>query len=90
MEVPSPCVLVVYLCAELIIIASNFFVLSWSQQERRFSPVWQHFELISDTKVKCLLCSKELGYNNNTSMLRHYRALHENKEAAQPSSDWCR
>ncbi|KAM7371299.1 hypothetical protein PAMP_010781 [Pampus punctatissimus] len=57
-------------------------------RKRRFSPVWQHFELISDTKVKCLLCSKELGYNNNTSsMLRHYRALHENKEAAQPSSD---
>ncbi|KAM7405315.1 hypothetical protein PAMP_012587 [Pampus punctatissimus] len=56
-------------------------------RKRIFSPVWQHFELISDTKVKCLLCSKELGYNNNTSMLRHYRALHENKEAAQPSSD---
>ncbi|KAI4809286.1 hypothetical protein KUCAC02_018186, partial [Chaenocephalus aceratus] len=31
--------------------------------------------------VKCLLCSRELGYNNNTSsMLRHYRAIHENKE----------
>ncbi|XP_051962567.1 zinc finger BED domain-containing protein 4-like [Xyrauchen texanus] len=34
--------------------------------------------------VKCLLCSKELRYNNNTSsMLRHYRALHENKETNQ-------
>uniref|UniRef100_A0A3B5QKN7 HAT C-terminal dimerisation domain-containing protein n=1 Tax=Xiphophorus maculatus TaxID=8083 RepID=A0A3B5QKN7_XIPMA len=32
-------------------------------------------------KVRCLLCSKELGYNNNTSsMLRHYCALHENRE----------
>ncbi|XP_042624981.1 E3 SUMO-protein ligase ZBED1-like isoform X2 [Cyprinus carpio] len=28
-----------------------------------------------------MLCSKVLGYNNNTSsMIRHYRALHENKE----------
>ncbi|KAG7474016.1 zinc finger BED domain-containing protein 4-like [Solea senegalensis] len=44
----------------------------------RISPVWEHFDLISPNKVRC---SKELGYNNNTSsMLRHYRALHESKE----------
>ncbi|XP_057181357.1 uncharacterized protein LOC130548534 [Triplophysa rosa] len=36
---------------------------------------------ITAAVVKCMLCSKELVYNNNTSsMLRHYRALHENKE----------
>ncbi|XP_076853561.1 E3 SUMO-protein ligase ZBED1-like [Brachyhypopomus gauderio] len=36
---------------------------------------------IFHSKVKCLLGSKQLGYNNNTSsMLRHYRACHENNE----------
>ncbi|KAK1878227.1 Zinc finger BED domain containing protein 1 [Dissostichus eleginoides] len=50
-------------------------------KKRRTSPVWEHFDLISPNKVKCLLCSRELGYNNNTSsMLRHYRAIHEIKE----------
>ncbi|KAI4823747.1 hypothetical protein KUCAC02_012317 [Chaenocephalus aceratus] len=50
-------------------------------KKRRTSPEWEHFDLISPNKVKCLLCSRELGYNNNTSsMLRHYRAIHENKE----------
>ncbi|KAK1889931.1 Zinc finger BED domain containing protein 1, partial [Dissostichus eleginoides] len=49
-------------------------------KKRRTSPVWVHFDLISP-KVKCLLCSRELGYNNNTSsMLRPYRAIHEIKE----------
>ncbi|KAK0140929.1 Zinc finger BED domain-containing protein 1 [Merluccius polli] len=56
-------------------------------RKRRISPVWEHFDLISPNKVRCLLCSKELGYNNNTSsMLRHYRALHENKEETRASS----
>ncbi|XP_034397254.1 zinc finger BED domain-containing protein 1-like [Cyclopterus lumpus] len=57
-------------------------------RKRRISPVWEHFDLITPNKVRCLLCSRELGYNNNTSsMLRHYRALHENKEetGASPS-----
>ncbi|KAF7650897.1 hypothetical protein LDENG_00119000 [Lucifuga dentata] len=37
----------------------------------RVSPVWEHFDLIFPMLIKCLLCSKELGYNNNTSsMLR--------------------
>ncbi|XP_069025354.1 E3 SUMO-protein ligase ZBED1-like [Embiotoca jacksoni] len=57
-------------------------------RKRRISPVWEHFDLITPNKVRCLLCSKELGYNNNTSsMLRRYRALHENKEetGASPS-----
>ncbi|KAK9521488.1 hypothetical protein VZT92_021289 [Zoarces viviparus] len=56
--------------------------------KRRISPVWEHFDLITPNKVRCLLCSKELGYNNNaSSMLRHYRALHQNKEetGASPS-----
>ncbi|XP_053713383.1 zinc finger BED domain-containing protein 4-like isoform X2 [Synchiropus splendidus] len=59
-------------------------------RERKFSPVWEHFNLISANKVKCRLCSKELRYNNNTSsMLRHYWALHETKETGpeQPSID---
>ncbi|KAK0139038.1 Zinc finger BED domain-containing protein 1 [Merluccius polli] len=56
-------------------------------RKRRISPVWEHFDLISPNKVRCLLCSKELGYNNNTSsMLRHFRALHENKEETRASS----
>ncbi|KAK9535968.1 hypothetical protein VZT92_005795 [Zoarces viviparus] len=57
-------------------------------RKRRISPVWEHFDLITPNKVRCLLCSKELGYINNTSsMLRHYRALHQNKEetGASPS-----
>ncbi|KAK9517551.1 hypothetical protein VZT92_022913 [Zoarces viviparus] len=50
-------------------------------RKRRVSPVRKHFELISHNKVKCLLCSREPVYNNNTSsMLRHDRALHGNKE----------
>ncbi|KAK1888975.1 Zinc finger BED domain containing protein 4 [Dissostichus eleginoides] len=50
-------------------------------KKRRTSPVWEHFDLISPNKVKRLVCSRELGYNNNTSsMLRHYRAIHEIKE----------
>ncbi|KAM8836941.1 E3 SUMO-protein ligase ZBED1-like [Spinachia spinachia] len=49
--------------------------------KRRISPMWEHLDLITPNKVRCLLCSKEVGYNNNTSsMPRHYRALHENKE----------
>ncbi|XP_025761486.1 zinc finger BED domain-containing protein 4-like [Oreochromis niloticus] len=51
-----------------------------AKKRRMSSPVWEHFDFIPPNKVKCLLCARELGYNNNTSsMLRHYRALHENK-----------
>ncbi|XP_076746565.1 uncharacterized protein LOC143421316 [Maylandia zebra] len=51
-----------------------------AKKRRMSSPVREHFDLIPPNKVKCLLCARELGYNNNTSsMLRHYRALHENK-----------
>ncbi|XP_055084240.1 coiled-coil domain-containing protein 13 [Periophthalmus magnuspinnatus] len=45
--------------------------------------------LLAVEEVKCLVCNKQLGYSNNTSsMLRHYRALNENKETNQtgPSS----
>ncbi|XP_073671376.1 E3 SUMO-protein ligase ZBED1-like [Paramisgurnus dabryanus] len=41
--------------------------------------------IICILKVKCLLCHKELTYSNNTSsMLRHYRAMHED---AQPAAN---
>ncbi|XP_076738533.1 uncharacterized protein LOC143416797 [Maylandia zebra] len=51
-----------------------------AKKRRMSSPVWEHFDPIPPNKVKCLLCARELGYNNNTSsMLRHYRALHENR-----------
>ncbi|XP_036066356.1 zinc finger BED domain-containing protein 1-like [Oryzias melastigma] len=56
-------------------------------RKRRISPVWEHFDLISPKKVRCLVCAKELGYNNNTSsMLRHYRAFHENEDEVGASS----
>uniref|UniRef100_A0A674MKY1 BED-type domain-containing protein n=1 Tax=Takifugu rubripes TaxID=31033 RepID=A0A674MKY1_TAKRU len=39
-----------------------------------------HTHLIFNLQVKCLLCSRHLAYNNNTSsMMRHYRAKHENE-----------
>ncbi|XP_076747072.1 uncharacterized protein LOC111500676 isoform X3 [Maylandia zebra] len=52
-----------------------------AKKRRMSSPVWEHFDLIPPNKVKCFLCARELGYNNNNTlpMLRHYRALHENK-----------
>ncbi|XP_077086696.1 uncharacterized protein LOC143738592 [Siphateles boraxobius] len=46
-------------------------------------PVEIHFleSLGVGSDVKCLLCLKELTYSNNTSsMLRHYRALHEHAQ----------
>ncbi|XP_048011300.1 zinc finger BED domain-containing protein 4-like [Megalobrama amblycephala] len=52
-------------------------------RKRKSSPVWEHFEMVAHNKVKCLLCLKELTYSNNTSsMLRHYRALHEHAETS--------
>ncbi|XP_036069592.1 zinc finger BED domain-containing protein [Oryzias melastigma] len=46
--------------------------------KRKFSPTWEYFDMISPTKVKCRICDKEVGYNNNTSsMIRHYRSFHE-------------
>ncbi|XP_075999197.1 E3 SUMO-protein ligase ZBED1-like [Genypterus blacodes] len=39
-------------------------------------------------EVKCLLCHKELTYSNNTSsMIRHYRAIHENAQSAGSGPD---
>ncbi|XP_062316271.1 nicotinamide/nicotinic acid mononucleotide adenylyltransferase 1 isoform X1 [Osmerus eperlanus] len=47
-------------------------------KKRKSSTVWEHFELTSPNKVKCLICLRDLVYSNNTSsMLRHYRALHD-------------
>ncbi|KAM8908290.1 uncharacterized protein AB9W97_005718 isoform 4-T4 [Spinachia spinachia] len=48
--------------------------------KRKISPMWEHFELTDSTS------NKEFGYNNNTSMLRHYRNLHENKEPPENKS----
>ncbi|XP_023805548.1 zinc finger BED domain-containing protein 4-like [Oryzias latipes] len=51
---------------------------------RKFSPVWNNFDLVTPNKVKCRLCSTELSYINKStsSMLRHYRARHGNEELA--------
>ncbi|KAK7901739.1 hypothetical protein WMY93_018508 [Mugilogobius chulae] len=41
------------------------------------SYVWEHFDLMSPTQVKCLKCGQELAYCNNTSsMVRHLRRKH--------------
>ncbi|XP_077350555.1 E3 SUMO-protein ligase ZBED1-like isoform X1 [Festucalex cinctus] len=71
---------------------ASFFAMEFKEpaRKRRFSPVWEHFEQISPQKVKCLVCSKVLSYNNNntSTMLRHFRVLHGNEETnqAEPSS----
>ncbi|XP_047461459.1 E3 SUMO-protein ligase ZBED1-like [Mugil cephalus] len=51
---------------------------------RKFTPVWNNFDLVTPNKVKCRLCSTELSYINKStsSMLRHYRARHGNEELA--------
>ncbi|XP_061528688.1 uncharacterized protein LOC133400248 [Phycodurus eques] len=51
------------------------------ERKRKVSAVWDHFDLISSIKVKCRICSTELSYINKStsSMLRHYRARHENE-----------
>ncbi|XP_029289099.1 uncharacterized protein LOC115009315 [Cottoperca gobio] len=51
-------------------------------RSRKFSPVWNHFDLLTPNKVKCRLCSTELSYINKStsSMLRHYRARHGGDE----------
>ncbi|KAF7642685.1 hypothetical protein LDENG_00253260, partial [Lucifuga dentata] len=56
------------------------------QAKRKVSAVWDHFDLISENKVKCRICSTELSYLNKTtsSMLRHYRARHENEVPDTP------
>ncbi|KAI7800885.1 putative zinc finger BED domain-containing protein 1-like, partial [Triplophysa rosa] len=33
--------------------------------KRKTSPVWEHFEMISSSKVRCLVCDKELLYSIN-------------------------
>ncbi|MEQ2289319.1 hypothetical protein AMECASPLE_031710 [Ameca splendens] len=48
---------------------------------RKRSQVWEYFDLVPPNKVQCLLCPQLLTYNNYTSsMLRHYRAKHENTQ----------
>ncbi|XP_077399284.1 zinc finger BED domain-containing protein 4-like [Vanacampus margaritifer] len=55
-------------------------------RKRKLSPVWDHFNLTTENKVKCRLCSQELSYINRStsSMLRHYRARHEKDETETP------
>ncbi|MEQ2265150.1 hypothetical protein XENORESO_003015 [Xenotaenia resolanae] len=49
------------------------------QPSRKRSQVWNISIWCHINKVQCLLCLQLLTYNNNTSsMLRHYRAKHEN------------
>lgn len=44
------------------------------------SYVWGYFDLITLKKVKCLICTQELAFSNNTSsMLRHLCARHWNQ-----------
>ncbi|KAJ3581313.1 hypothetical protein NHX12_016785 [Muraenolepis orangiensis] len=41
------------------------------------SDMWEHFNLITPDKVRCLVCSAELKYHGNTSsMIRHFTAKH--------------
>nr|XP_046250116.1 zinc finger BED domain-containing protein 4-like isoform X1 [Scatophagus argus] len=53
-------------------------------RSRKFSQVWNNFDLLTPNKVKCRLCSTELSYINKStsSMLRHHRARHGNEESA--------
>ncbi|XP_057687966.1 uncharacterized protein LOC130913390 [Corythoichthys intestinalis] len=54
-----------------------------SENKRKFSAVWDHFELISPVKVKCRICSTKLSYVNKStsSMLRHFRARHTHEDS---------
>ncbi|XP_026052097.1 jmjC domain-containing protein 4-like [Carassius auratus] len=59
------------------------YLKDWHMQSKKeeSSPVWDFFLMVGHNKVKCLLCPKEMTYNNYTSsMLRHYRALHEHAQ----------
>ncbi|KAM9704433.1 zinc finger BED domain-containing protein 4-like isoform 1-T1 [Menidia menidia] len=52
-------------------------------KKRKTSHMWEYYEMTGHNKVKCLLCDRVLVYNNNTSsMIRHYRAMHENKHTS--------
>ncbi|XP_054624165.1 zinc finger BED domain-containing protein 4-like [Dunckerocampus dactyliophorus] len=53
-------------------------------RSKKFSQVWNNFDLVTPNEVKCRLCSTELSYINKStpSMLRHYRARHGNEELA--------
>ncbi|XP_038141858.1 zinc finger BED domain-containing protein 4-like [Cyprinodon tularosa] len=52
-------------------------------KKRKTSHMWEYYEMTDHNKVKCLLCDRVLVYNNNTSsMIRHYRAMHENKHTS--------
>nr|XP_046234506.1 zinc finger BED domain-containing protein 4-like isoform X1 [Scatophagus argus] len=61
-----------------------FALLPLMDCSRKFSQVWNNFDLLTPNKVKCRLCSTELSYINQStsSMLRHYRARHGNEELA--------
>ncbi|KAK0135681.1 Zinc finger BED domain-containing protein 1 [Merluccius polli] len=66
--------------------ARSMFVSSYchigSQEHRRRTQMQRRRRRQDDLAVKCLLCAKELGYNNNTSsMLRHFCALHTDAQA---------
>ncbi|XP_041842078.1 zinc finger BED domain-containing protein RICESLEEPER 3-like isoform X2 [Melanotaenia boesemani] len=49
-------------------------------KKRGRSQMWDYFQLVSPNKVKCLLCPQVLSYSNNTSsMLRHFKAKHDDR-----------
>ncbi|MEQ2267976.1 hypothetical protein XENORESO_013269 [Xenotaenia resolanae] len=65
--------------------SNSLRIMEQPQAKRKVSAVWDHFDLISENKVKCRICSTELSYlNKSTSMLRPYRARHENEVPDTP------
>ncbi|CAJ1053309.1 zinc finger BED domain-containing protein 1-like [Xyrichtys novacula] len=56
-------------------------------RKRGRSEMWQYFELIAHDKVRCLLCTSELKYHNNTSsMKRHFTAKHSDQGTSAAAS----
>ena len=39
---------------------------------KKTSTVWENFDKVGDTEVKCSLCSKIMAYHGSTSMMRHH------------------
>jgi BED zinc finger len=48
-----------------------------SQTQNKRSKVWANFEMKSDDKVKCRICSLELAFHNSTTaMMQHLMRKH--------------
>lgn len=49
-----------------------------SNRRKRSSLVWQYFEKLSDSRVKCRICRHEQRYMGNTAnALRHLKVKHD-------------